>query len=181
MKLQEVLVDKVRVGALRIQQYIIEQFDTDAIASSGEPMLSCELTMVLGYPAVRFAVDLSYYKEVMLMHYFDAQTMHDLFNSTDDGYVLREATKDDKGGYGPIGQVYDSIPKLIDATLNIMATEGPPADTMKSFTRLFAQAHDIGEDALHPNTTEKLLRSILQGKHVRVRERFENPPLATRS
>lgn len=158
MKLTEIIVDKVRVGALDIQRHIIEELD--------ESCVGCDLTMDLGFPAVKFTIslsynDLPYYKEALYMHYGVG------IGKAGPGYVAREANKHAM----MIGRQHDTVPELLTETIRIIATEGQPDAngnaSEKSFGYYFKKAYnfpDHEQGALHDDIIVKVMTAMLKGK-----------------
>lgn len=110
MKLNEVINDAHRTEALKIQTYVIDEFDTDATAASGNQIVSCDLNMELGFPAAKLSIDLPYYKSAFLLYY----------ERQEGAYRISEAREP----YEQVGCNYDSIPEMIEQAIEILLKKG---------------------------------------------------------
>lgn len=166
MKIAEIIVvDKARAGALDIQRHIIEEFDDDNLASSGELRIGCDLTMDLGFPAVMFTIDLPYYKDALYLHYGVG------LGKAGPGYVARENNKQHAI---MMGRQHDTVPELLAATIRILATEGPPDahgnSSEKSFGYYFQKAYHFPDrdDDFSDDVAATLMTAVLKGKRVKI-------------
>lgn len=157
-------LDPPRTYALAIQQYIIEEFDDDNLASSGQPRVGCDLTMELGFPAVKLTIDLPYYKESLFLHHGVG------IAKAGPGYVARETFQEPGVGHRVIGTQHETIPELLEATIGILAIEGPAHDSEKSFAYCFKKAYRFPDEADHlsDDTAAKIMTAVLKGKRVKV-------------
>lgn len=153
-----------RTYALAIQQYIIDEFDDDNLASSGEPRVGCDLTMELGFPAVKLTIDLPYYKESLFLHHGVGIT------KAGPGYVARETFREPGVGHRVIGMQHETIPELLAATISSLAIEGPAHDSEKSFSYYFKKAYRFPdeEDHFSNDTATAVMTAVLKGKRVKV-------------